>query len=139
MSFARLSPELLTEILFQVVLVNSADRPLEQVIKFDIAPFVVTDRAVLQCWIANGHIILHRVAARNLAPTAAYRKMLRRTWVLCRLKEAVWTAVYLAAVGDRVVSRKANMIAAIDATWEVWTELQYETERAEDWSRVLLL
>jgi hypothetical protein len=93
MSLARLPPELHTEVLFQI-LVKSENYGIAQIIKTEITPYILASREALQCWRANRHVILHRVATIQLAATEAYRKGLRRAYVLGRLRACVWQAMY---------------------------------------------
>jgi hypothetical protein len=92
MSLMNLPMELQTEILFDIVMANCGMYAINQVIISDIVPYILANRAALDCWRASRRLILHRVATIKLAETESTRRSWRRAVVLARLRMLVWTA-----------------------------------------------
>jgi hypothetical protein len=140
MPLTRLSAELLSEILYQIVVTNAArdDYDFPYVVKTCITPFVFTYRMALQCWIDNGHVVLHRAATTLLAATEAYRKSARRNGVLARFRKVAWVATYIEATLERRVSLVRKVDAAIEKSLIAWYKVVCEEDREKDWKRALL-
>jgi hypothetical protein len=139
MSLANLPPELHTEILFRVVLVNSYHYPIPEIIRTNITSIVLASRPMLESWRAARHVILHRVARRRLAATESYRRGLRRIMVLAKLKACVWLAAYPEATSERrsesMAKKLDDALLAESVTHYFW---RIHDRRADYW-RVYLL
>jgi hypothetical protein len=114
MSLASLPNELQNQILFQIVLSNSdlddndIAVPQAPELTFNMLPYLLASSLAFQCWQANGHVILHRVATIKLAATATYRRRLRRAYVLARLRVLVWLAALKEAENQSLLSVPAR-------------------------------
>jgi hypothetical protein len=136
----NLPPEIQTEILFRLVLADSRVHDLFLI--FDITPYLLASRSALQCWRANRHVILHRVATIELAATETYRRRVRRTWVLARMRALVWLVAY-----DDSLEREYDQsrlflhekfMDANEARWMAQAAWEYEKKRADYWRTFLL-
>jgi hypothetical protein len=135
----NLPPEIQIEILFRLVLANS--RVYDLFLTFDITPYLLASRSALQCWRANRHVILHRVATIELAATETYRRRLRRTWVLARMRAVVWLVAYDGSLEREYESRLfllEKFMAANEARCMVQSAWEYEKKRADHWRTFLL-
>jgi hypothetical protein len=135
MSLARLPAELHTEILFQIVFVNSENYDIAQVIETDITSYIVASRAALQCWRASRHLILHRVATIRLAATASYQRSLHRAKVLAKLRVCVWGAACIVLENERMFERLQYALTAGYEVRRVWATQEY---CADYWRKYLL-
>jgi hypothetical protein len=138
MSLMNLPMELQTEILFDIVMANCGMYAINQVIISDIVPYILANRAALDCWRASRRLILHRVATIKLAETESTRRSWRRAVVLARLRMLVWTAareeleLHESYVFEERAFKAELVYHGSSSVWE------YMETRADYWRQYLL-
>jgi hypothetical protein len=141
MSLASLPPEIQDEILFHIVLTNSRIYQMREVINDDIMPYIQASHLALQCWRSSWHLILHRVAAIRLAATEAYRRLLRREWVLAKLRMLLWRALFFETYlpeSENNMTVYEIMSIAVSAYWPARIFWEHEEYHADHWRQFLL-
>jgi hypothetical protein len=120
MCLLTLPPEIQDEILFHLLdgYTGAYNRTL--LIRADVLPYILANRTALDCWRANRHIILRRVAERRLRESADVRKALRRNMVLASLRRMVWFAVIQEYDEDRYGDRYWDANFAFQTSGAAW-------------------
>jgi hypothetical protein len=137
MAIITVPAEIQDEILFRIVLGNARLYELHRVITSDIVPYIQSNRHALECWRTSRHVILHRVARIHLAGTDYLRKMLRRMWVLARLRWLVWNATLRLFDGDIERFTKPGA-AAFNAFFYAERNCHSEERKANYWRNFLI-